>query len=102
MSFFGGFVGEIHQLLLWGAFFVGFSEYLADGFVTHVKIFGEGEVQFHGGHGAVHVRCCLSNALIAFLGGLSHDAVIWMFWFDLVSLTVREWCENGAITDRER
>ena len=82
MSFFGGFVGEIHQLLLWGMFFVGFSEYLADGFVTHVKIFGEGEV--------------------AFLGGLSHDAVIWMFWFDLVSLTVREWCENGARTDRER
>ena len=98
MSFFGDFVGEIHQSLLWRPFFVGFSEYLSDCFVTHVKIFCEREVQFHSRHLAVHMCCCLPYALIAFLGGLSHDAVIWMFWFDLVSLMVRERCDNGPRT----
>ena len=75
MSFFRVFVGEFHQSLLWRVFFVAFSEYLSDCFVTHVKIFCEREVQFHSRHLAVHMCCCLPDALITLLGGFSHDAI---------------------------
>ena len=84
---------------------MAFSEYLSDCFVTHVKIFCEREVQFHSRHLAVHMCCCLPDALITLLGGFSHDCCdlgcLPREWSDNGPMLGRSWAENGPMKSRK-